>query len=129
MQDWAAPFFANDNGDISPYDSVDDMIAMIEAIDALDATHEFFDANGLVLIAVPDSERWHPTRSNDEPQPERLKSILQTYFARLPDHLAEFRARAESAGSLAALVALRQELAMRPRRGFLERLLRRARPS
>jgi hypothetical protein len=125
MQDWAAPFFANDNGDISPYDSVDDMIAMIEAVDALDATHEFFDANGSVLIAVADGERWHPTRSNDAPRPDQLKSILETYFARLPDELAEYAARASGYNSLSQLVALRLELEREPRSRLRRRRRRR----
>jgi hypothetical protein len=127
-----SPVFADEHGDLSIFESVEKMDAHIEAIDVENNEYEFFDADGQRLTAEVDSNTGHvkfQVDNNRPPDPEHLALLLRTYFQRLPDHLAEFRERAESAGSLAALVALRLELAMRPRRGFIERLLRRARPS
>jgi hypothetical protein len=46
MGSLSAPFVASDHGDVSIYESIDAMVALIEPIDALDGGHEFFDADG-----------------------------------------------------------------------------------
>lgn len=116
MPGLVAPFFANDNGDVSVFESVDKMIATIEPVDALDGRHEFFDSLGTVLHPTADPERWHPTASSEEGRPQRLESILRSYFARLPERFADYSTRAARSTSLSELVRLRSELAREPRR-------------
>lgn len=127
MAGLTAPFLANDQGDVSIYESLEDMAAQFEPIDALDGAHEFFDARGTVLDPVPTDERWRPVASIGEPQPERLARILRSYFDRLPQELGDFSNSARRAKSLEELVALRQQLGRQPTRSLGSRLLRRRR--
>lgn len=113
-----APFLASDGGDLTIYESIDDMVAMIEGIDALAGALEFFDANGTMLEPVSVGERWAPMPSSAEPKPERLEEILRSYFDRLPKPLSTYTARAATRTSLPGLAELRQELA-RDRRAKL----------
>jgi hypothetical protein len=41
MVDLTAPFLANDQGDVSIYESLEDMVAQFEPTDALDGVHGF----------------------------------------------------------------------------------------
>jgi hypothetical protein len=124
MVSLTAPFLANDQGDVSIYESIEDMVAQFEPIDALDGTQEFFDARGTAIQPVRVDEGWRPTASIDGPQPERLERILRSYFARLPNDLAAFSARAVQATSLDELVQLKRELARMPRPGLRGKLFR-----
>ena len=115
MADLNPPFVASDHGDVSIFESIDAMVALIEPIDALDGGHEFFDAYGAVLEPIPVDGRWRPMPSSAEPQIERLDRILRAYFARLPDRFETYATRAASSRSLSDLIALRLELAREPR--------------
>jgi hypothetical protein len=50
MRNLSAPFVASDHGDVSIFESIDAMVALIEPIDALDGGHEFLDADGAALV-------------------------------------------------------------------------------
>ena len=123
MADLSAPFLASNHGDVSIFKTMDDMVAMIEPVDALDGGHEFFDARGAVLAALPSDARWRLMSSGAQPQPERLEDILRSYFAKLPEPFAAYIARAATRTSLSELIELRLELARetRPRLGFRRR--------
>jgi hypothetical protein len=124
MVDLTAPFLANDQGDVSIYESLKDMVAQFEPTDALDGVHEFFDARGTVLEPTPTDDRWRPVPSTAEPQPARLESILRDSFGRLPDALADLSTRASQASSLHELVQLKRELALRPLPGLRGKVFR-----
>jgi len=126
MSALTAPFLASDDGDVSVYETIDKMVASIESIDALDESSEYFDSQGVVLIPQLDETRWHLTPSSSAPQPQRLETILRSYFARLPNRYAEYTARATSAASLSSLVDLRVELAQGRGRRLGTRGIRRA---
>jgi hypothetical protein len=124
MVDLTAPFLANDQGDVSISESLEDMVAQFEPTDALDGVHEFFDAHGSMLDPIPTEDRWRPMASVGEPQPERLERVLRAHFARLPNVLADFSARAERVSTLHELVQLKRELARTRRPGLRGKVFR-----
>jgi hypothetical protein len=106
------------------------MSAYVELIDVENNEYEFFDATGRRLNAdVCDGRLEFKIVEERRPEPERLTALLRSYFERLPKHLREFTARAQDASSLEELVALRQEIAHRPRASLLKRWSRRSRLS
>jgi hypothetical protein len=123
----ALPVFADEHGDLSIFDSVEAMDRQIEAIDVENDEFEFFDAEGRRLAADVDTRSGRISfRIDDEhpADPRRLATLLRSSFQRLPPHLEAFRARAEAAGSLETLVALRQELERQRRARLLGRWFR-----
>lgn len=119
-----SPFLANDRGDVYVYDTLEAMRADIEAIDA--SKIEFFDADGRPIRVIVEGYKWHiDEHSADPPAPDRLTDILRDYFARLPEELADFSARASAASSLDELLRLRIDLSDFPDPGRWSRLFRR----
>jgi hypothetical protein len=119
------PFIASERGDVSVYADLTAMYADIEAVDA--SSMDFFDATGRQLRAVVDGYTW--TIDLDQvglPDPEGLVSVLRSYFARLPEALSAYSARAATATSPNDLVRLRQELAGEPAPGLWAKLFRRS---
>jgi len=125
MNDLKSPFVANDRGDVIAFDDLDTMCGDIEAIDA--SKMELFDATGRPLRAVVEGYKWHIDEHRvGDPEPDRLTDILRGYFARLPDQLAGFSARAVAASSLEELLQLRIELSGAPDPGRWSKLFRRS---
>ncbi|HEX4324923.1 MAG TPA: hypothetical protein VHZ77_09875 [Gaiellaceae bacterium] len=119
------PFLAGDRGDIYVFADLNAMYSGVEAYDA--PKMDLFDATGRPLRAVVDGYSW--TVDQDQvgrPDPERLESILQSYFARLPEAFSAYSARAAKAANLNDLVRLRQELAHEPAPGIWAKLFRRS---
>jgi hypothetical protein len=116
MSDIAVPVFANNRGGVSVFDSVEAMARQVEVIDIENDEYEFFDAEGQRLAAEVHGGRvtFHIETSR-EPEPERLASVLRSYFGRLRSHLASYSTRGTES-SLEQLVALRLDLAKRRRR-------------
>ena len=125
MSALAPPFVGSDRGDVYVYD---DLSAMQRGIEAYDAPNmDLFDAMGRPLRAIVDGYSW--TVDQDQiapPDPERLVSILRTYFERLPEQFSGYRARAADTSSLSDLLTLRQELAREPAPGIWARLFGRS---
>jgi hypothetical protein len=108
------PFVASDRGDIDVFPTLEAMASHTEVYD-LDG-YEFFDAAGRPIPATADgySVRLTPDEQSVA-RPERLEELLRSYFARLPEPLAEFAAAALQAKTLHELVELRTRLEHRPR--------------
>jgi hypothetical protein len=103
------PFVANDQGDVYVYDDPEAMYSDIEMYDA--STMEFFDVSGRPIRVIVEGYTWHIDEHNIfPPEPDRVSAVLRGYFARLPEHLRQFSARATAASRLADLVQLRKEL-------------------
>ena len=119
------PYIFSDRGDVYVYDDLAALYAEIEAVDV--SGLDLFDATGRPLRAVVSGYTW--TVDEDDvlsPEPERLISMLRTYFERMPEDFSGYRARAAEMTSLSDLIALRQQLAREPAPGFVARLFRRS---
>jgi hypothetical protein len=119
------PFVASDSGDVYVYDDLKAMYAEVEAYDA--PSMDLFDATGRPLRVVVQGYTWTVDEDRvDSPEPERLVSILRTYFERLPEQYSSYRARAADTPGLSDLLTLRQELAREPAPGIWAKLFRRS---
>jgi len=119
------PFVGSDRGDVYVYSDLSSMYADIEAVDA--SSMDLFDATGRPLRIVVEGPTWtiDPDRI-DPPEPERLISILRSYFARLPKKFADYATRAAASPGLEDLLNLRQELAREPAPGVWARFFGRS---
>lgn len=122
----SAPFLACESGDVNIYGTVDEMASDIEAYDI--PIFEFFDAEGRLFTATADGYQvvlhFDPER---EPEPERLASLLQSFFSRLSRHHSDYTHAAQGMQTLDDLVRLRWKLNLEPRRTRLRRVIQRLR--
>ena len=126
MPELTTPVFANENGDVSVFDSLEAMASYVEAIDVENGEYEFFDATGRRLAAtVSDDEVAFDLDPGGSPDAERLEEILRRKFRQMPSRLQDFEQRAAAARSLGELVALCEELNATPRPSLLRQLFRR----
>ena len=110
MSELTPPFVGSDRGDVYVYDDLSAMYGRIEAVDA--SSMDLFDATGRPLRVVVEGHTWTVDSDRvDPPEPERLISILRSYFARLPERFSNYAVRATAAPGLGDLLKLRQELA------------------
>jgi hypothetical protein len=109
MSDLTPPLLAVEReSDVSIYETLDQMAAAIEAYDV--KAHDFYDSTGKPLTAKVDGYRvvgFDP--APEQPDPQRLESILRDYFRRLPERDRSFSVRAADAASLSELVDLSLE--------------------
>jgi hypothetical protein len=119
------PFAVSDRGDVYVYDDAAALYGGIEALDAPDIN--LFDATGRPLRVLVEDYTWRIDEDRiDPPEPERLVSILRTYFERLPEKFAAYRERAAETSNVADLLILRQELAREPAPGTWAKLIGRS---
>jgi hypothetical protein len=126
MPQLTTPVFANENGDLSIYGSLDAMASYVEAIDVENGEYEFFDAAGWRLEATVSANQ--VTFTLDPAgllEAERLEEILRGCFSRLPSRLQDFERRAAAARSLSELVVLREELEAARRPSLFRGMFRR----
>lgn len=124
MMNLELPLFANENGDVSVFATVDAMSSHVEAIDIENGEYEFFDASGQRIDASVTNGHVVFASGLGPPEPERLADVLRGYFSHLPPHLQAFERRASAAITLRDLVALREELETVRRPSRLRRLFR-----
>ena len=121
-----APFIACEPGDNSIFATANEMASYVEVYDI--PILEFFDAEGRRLTATADGYRvvlhFDPER---EPEPERLASLLQSFFSRLSRHHSDYTHAAQGLQNLDDLVRLRWKLNLEPRRTRLRRVIQRLR--
>jgi hypothetical protein len=122
MDEITPPFFANDRGDLSIFDSMKRMASQIEVYDVDD--NEFFDARGRRLAAT--TEGYRVTGFGPRPgvpaEPTKLEALLRDYFRRLPERCRSYSEAAAQASSLDELVRLRWDFENRPRPRLLRRI-------
>ena len=119
MANLVPPFFANENGDVTIYRTLDDVAAHVEATDVRNGAYDFYDSRGQVILASISADRvaLAPAPQNVM-HPEQLESVLRRYFARLPRRFGQFSELASEAATLEDLVSLRERLADTRARGF-----------
>jgi hypothetical protein len=123
MPELEAPFVATDGRDLMAFRRLKDVESQIEAYDA--GRYEFFDANGQRLAATLDGHRVQLDLARKAaPEPDRLETMLRSYFAGLAAREQRFEPYASAADrtvSLRELVELRLRLSNEAR-GFWSQL-------
>jgi hypothetical protein len=120
------PFVVSEGGDLIAFDTLKHVESEIAAYDV--ESLEFFDATGRRLAATVEGYRVALGADVDaKPEPERLESMLRSYFAGLgarEQRFASYATAADRASSLHELLELRLKLSSEPRHRFRSRARR-----
>ncbi|HEV7584660.1 MAG TPA: hypothetical protein VGO14_02665 [Solirubrobacteraceae bacterium] len=120
MSEINPPVVVCEGNDLTAFKRLEDVESHIEAYDV--ASHEFFDSRGQRLLATADGYRveLHPD-PEATPEPERLETLIRSYFSRLGTRrprFADYASAADHAASLHELLDLRLKLSDEQRYGF-----------
>ncbi|HEV8064745.1 MAG TPA: hypothetical protein VGP46_07935 [Acidimicrobiales bacterium] len=116
------PFFVNNNGDLSSFESMERLGAFVAPYDL--GALELLDSQGCPLVATAEgykvTVRQDPEAVRD---PNRLEQLLRAYFSRLPAKGRSYSDRAASSHSLLELVQLFQDFERQPSKGIWNRTI------